>query len=433
MTSKKNAIEKRLDQIEVMWNEFTEQPESRLVRWVADSDNVQMLDVFLDRENEEVGSVPDLFLVFRQPFDDPTAYAAALRKELMRQYQDIQPGLAEDGFPDDWVCPQPQPRTSDEITLLAACDSFHQQHADLMELLVLVLAPETVSDIAAWQSWLADLMGHEIADGLRFMVVDDPQQRVLDALAEEHDPRVVTLELDVNMPAAYGDLVRDIPGSGPGFTFRQLFVALTNAAGSGNVQAAERLAGQAAEIARQQQWPTLLAAVNMSLGATYFAQGDSAKTLECYRGAGQAVADAEPDDEAAKKVAVQSKFSEGAILFGDERYAEAAEVFTEGSGLAAEVEDDFQVMEGWRMAAFCHEQDGQSQAAWDAGQQALDAALPLDADTRRETTLPYVGAGLLRLTEAEPYADERDDLQQRLDALMGVDWEQKLASGASPS
>jgi hypothetical protein len=145
------------------------------------------------------------------------------------------------------------------------------------------------------------------------------------------------------------------------------------------------------------------------------------------------VADAEPDDEAAKKVAVQSKFSEGSILFGDARYAEAAEVFTEGSGLAAEVEDDFQVMEGWRMAAFCHEQDGQPQAAWDAGQQALEAALPLEPDIRRETTLPYVGAGLLRLAESDPFADERDDLRQRLDGLMGAEWEQKIAPGATSS
>ncbi|HAA69910.1 MAG TPA: hypothetical protein DCE55_12285 [Planctomycetaceae bacterium] len=422
-----NAIEKRIDQIETLWTEFTEQPEARLLRWLADADNVQMIDVFLDKENEEVGSVPDMFLIFRNPFENPENYAAELRAELQRQYQDVQAGLAEAGIQDDWQAPATASPPS--ANLLATYASFHQHHSEWMELLVLVLAPETVSDRTAWQTWLTQLLEQTVDPGLRFMVVDDPHQPALATLASQQDRQVVTIELDVNLPAAYNELVRAIPGTGPGFTFRQLFVSLTNAAADGNVAAAERLAARAAEIARQQQWPTLIAAVNMTLGATYFAQGDAAKTLECYRGAGQAVAAAETQDEATRKVAVQTKFSEGSILFGESHYAAAAEVFAQGSQLATEAEDDFQVMEGWRMAAFCHEQDGQLAASWEASQRALAAAAQLDAELRRETTLPYLGAGLLRLTETEQYQEHREELQAKLNELMDIDWERKLTLG----
>jgi tetratricopeptide (TPR) repeat protein len=237
--------------------------------------------------------------------------------------------------------------------------------------------------------------------------------------------------VDPDMPGAYAELVREIPGTGPGFAFRRLFVALTRAAAIGNVAAAARTAQQAQAIAQQQNWPSLITAVQMALGAAYFAAGDLRQTLACYRAANQAIASSnEPE---AAKLDLQTRFGEAAALVADRQFSEAAAVYEQIGPLAEKQQEPIARLEAWRMAAWCRETTGEKPRAWRRAIQALEAGEQLDEAMRPDSTLPYVGQLMLRLIADGVQADQEDMVRRRMTELVGKDWEQRIEQGAASS
>ena len=110
--TKKNAIEQRLDHIEALWNAFADKPDARLCRWLVSIDERRMIDVFLEVQNDESGSVPDLFIRFEEPFVDPAKYGLTLAESLQAKYDEIRDSLREDGMASDWRRPAPISSTS---------------------------------------------------------------------------------------------------------------------------------------------------------------------------------------------------------------------------------------------------------------------------------------------------------------------------------
>ncbi len=433
--SRKNAIERRLDQIEAIWGEFTGNDQARLLRLVLDSDGTQLLDAFLEWQNEEASESPDLFLRFHEPVENASGYGLVLRDSLIEQFDEIREGIAAEGIaaegiPADWQCPPLVPGRSDTANFLHAAESLLEKYGDMMENLAVVLTPASIADADNWCQWLVRLVARpDMPPRLRFLVVDSTAAPVLERLAESEPQRVVTVAPDLDMPGAYAELVREIPGSGPGFTFRRLFVALTQAAAVGNVAAAVYSAQRAAAIAQEQDWPQLATAVQMALGAAYFAAGDVGQTLACYRAANQAIAGR--SEPGAAKLDIQTRFAEGAALVGNQQFAEAAEVY-EGIGpLAEQQQEPFAALEAWRMAAWCRETAGEKPRAWRRAVKALEAGQQLDEAMRPNSTLPYVGQLLLRLVADGVNPDQEDMVRQRMVSLVGEDWESRIEQGAA--
>lgn len=427
---RKNAIQRRLDQIGAIWTEFTDNDQARLLRLVLDSDGTQLLDAFLEWQNEEASESPDLFLRFHEPVENASGHGLVLRDSLIEQFDEIREGIAAEGIPADWQCPPLVPGRSDTANFLCATGSLLEKYGDMLENLAVVLTPASIADAAGWCQWLARLVARpDVPPRLRFLVVDSTAAPVLDRLAEVEPKRVVSVEPALDMPGAYAELVREIPGSGPGFTFRRLFVALTQAAAVGNVAAAVYAAQRAAAIAQEQDWPQLATAVQMALGATYFAAGDAGQTLACYRAANRAIAGR--SEPGAAKLDIQTRFAEGAALVGNQQFAEAAEVY-EGIGpLAEQQQEPFAALEAWRMAAWCRENTGEKPRAWRRAVKALEVGQQLDETMRPNSTLPYVGQLLLRLVADGVNPDQEDMVRQQMVSLVGEDWESRIEQGAA--
>jgi tetratricopeptide (TPR) repeat protein len=429
---RKNAIERRLEEIESVWIEFASNDQARLLRFVVDEDEVKLLDAFLELQNEEVSEIPDLFLRFNEPFDDPASYGLTLRESLIEQYEEVREGIAAEGIPADWQCPPLMDGRSDIANFLKAAASLYEKYRGIMENLVAVLTPLAVADQTAWRHWLRRLVSRrDLPQGIRFLVLDSTVVRVLDGLAEAEPQQVVTETPDLDMPGAYAELVRGTPGAGPGFAFRRLFVALTNAAAVGNVAVAARAARRAQAIAQANSWPQLVTAVQMALGAAYFSAGDVAMTLKCYRAANKAIqGSSEPGSE---KLDIQTRFAEAAALISDEKYEDAAEVYQQIGPLAEKQKDAFSALEAWRMAAWCRETLGDKEGAWDHAVKALDAGARLEEPVRPDSTLPYVGQLMLRLIADGVNPDQEGMVRRRMVELVGEGWEDRIEQGAAPS
>ncbi len=427
----KNPVERRVERISQHWCEFRENKEARILRWLVATEGTRLVDVFLELQNEEVSEIPDLFVRFTPPFDDADQYGFGLRDFLLEEYESIQQDIADDEeVPSDWKCPSPV-ESRDIETFVTCCDSFRQYYDELMDHLVVVLQPTEVSDEDAWRRWLSGLLRYDVPEEVRFLIVEETHAASLDQIAAASQGRMVTQKLPLAVPAMHMELLRQVPGSGPGFAFQRHFMTLSNAAGSGNVSAARHSADCALRIATQQNWTSLQTVIHMLLGAAYTVQGDGKQVLAAFRQAQKAVAG--KDDETSKKLLVQGRLSEAAALIEQEQWEEAADVYTDTAPLAKEVDDQFAHLECWRMAAYCHEARRQYDQSWQCGNEALKLGEAADQPSREESTLSDAAKGMLRVSKQPEFKDERQLLEEKLDNLFGADWKQKLEPENMPS
>jgi tetratricopeptide (TPR) repeat protein len=183
-------------------------------------------------------------------------------------------------------------------------------------------------------------------------------------------------------------------------------------------------------IAREQQWSPMQVVIHMVLGSTFLSRGEFDTALASYREAGDAAATAEAEgDPSAPKLLLQTKLAEGSALFSAGRYAEAATLYEETSALAESQNDLLMTLECWRMAAYCNERLKRYEDAWRCGTTALGIGEQMEPDARRDSTLPYVGTGLLRLVTGFMNKSLASGVRERMNELLGPDWEELAANG----
>ena len=191
---KKNAIENRIDSLTELWNEFAQDKEALLLRWLVGNDERQMIDVFLEVENEAEGTVPDLFLIFEMPFENNEQYSNVLIESLDEQYQASKEELVKDGIDSGWYPPVMEPETSPGRNFVNQCVSLKKYYGSVMEHLVVTLLPESISNPEIFQQWLQVILQDESASELRFMIVDYESAPLYDDLAQAMPKWIKTIK-----------------------------------------------------------------------------------------------------------------------------------------------------------------------------------------------------------------------------------------------
>lgn len=421
-TPRRNAIERRLDQLGEEWNAFAESP-AVLLRWTYAADDAQMVDGFIEMQQDGAGEIPDFFIRLDLPFQDPERHGFVLREAIEQRYAEARDGLAHAGHPAEWAAPALVPGESDLSALIRCCASFQAYHARIMLKLALVLAPEPAPDAAAWQRWLYSLVRAPVPPAVRFLVLERAEAPRLDPLCQAEPERILTQRLELDMAGARDELARDAAGDDPGSHFRVHLVALTGAAGRGDLAGAHQAARQALDIANRENWPAMQVAVHVALGSAYLGGGHTEHALAACRAAQQsALAAEQAGDPAGARLRVQAGLAEGAALVSAGRFAEAAPVYRQAAPLAASGGDPLMTLEAWRMAGYCHEAAGDPRSAWECGAAALEAGQGLEPSARQASTLPWAGQMMLRLADGWSFTAGADAVRRQMAGLLGPDW-----------
>lgn len=378
------------------WNTFATERDPRLLLWLATPDESRMVEAMVVAEGDaRAAEVPDLFVQVRAPFVDAVQYGAAVRSELLQQYESSWEALPESERPPRFVA---QPGE-----LQATAAAFVAHHEKVFEHLVLVLRPTEVEDDAAYASWLA---GAAVAAAptsrLRFLAIvarDADGEALAAAVCEQAGGRARVEKLDLNMPALYEAMSRQAGDLGsPGGRFRHLFVQLTNAVGAGDLSQAQRLAQSALAITQAQSWPSLAVAVHFALGGGFLSAARPQDALSAYQAALAAAKSATAAGAAeGAGLELRSLFAIGSTQVRSADYLAAARTYEQAAPLATAQADPLMQLESLRMAAFCHEAAGSPERAWQHAQNALTVAQAMPPDARATSTLPYLGEAITRL------------------------------------
>ena len=423
---KKNPIERRLEQINTLWDEFIENSDARLLRWFGKQDSLRMVDVFLKVENEEIGHTKDLFINLDNAFENQKEYGFDLIELIKKEYKRSLNHLEEENIPSDWLCPALNPKLSDIENFINCCVSFKDFYKEMLSHFVIVFLPQKISNKSDFQTWLLTLANSDIPDTVRFMVVDYAELPVLESAELAENKKIITQELDLDMPAAYMELAHQV-GDTPDCKFRNCFLALSIAAGKGDIKCAAKEAKAALAIAEKHNWITMQTTVYMALASAYLAAGKTDEAIVNYQHAEKTtVKDHEEGDTTASKLMLQAKFGHAGVLLSEKQFTEAADVYKEVVPLAQQLEDNMMTIEACRMASYCYEKENEIDLAWEYGDKALDAGDILKQQDRKNTTLAFVGQAMLGLTEHHPYDQQFETLDKRIENSLGVNWKKLL-------
>ncbi len=427
MAAPRNAIARRLDRLHDQWNEFAADHEARVLRWLIRGDELRVVEVFLQTEQDDrAGEIPDLFITLADPFEDVVSYGATLRASLLAQYDEARADLRESGMNDNWTPPPPDGRHT-LTAFIDACSSLQDCYADVTERLAVVLMPAAITDRAEWQRWLG-AVAQRLPREVRVAVVDSVEAPALAGLAAENPARVRTVEAGLDMPAATLELAREGGVATPDGQFRVQFAALAQAIVKGDLAAARTRADAAGAIAEANGWGQLTAAVHLALAGGLLSAGEWTEAVSRYFSADSAGAQLEAQGDAmGAKLRLQAHLGRAATIFAAQDYVRAAAAYEDATRIATAAGDPLMLLESWRMAAHCHEQAGDAPRAWECGLRALDASEAMSPDSRRHSTLPFAGEGLLRV--AEGASGDAQMVDRRLTELVGTpDWRALVAA-----
>lgn len=97
--------------------------------------------------------------------------------------------------------------------------------------------------------------------------------------------------------------------------------------------------------------------------------------------------------------------------------------------MADQLQDTRMLLECWRMAAYCHELTSAADASWRCGVEGLKVAQRMDDETRRSSTLGYLGEGMMRLTRTWKYREHGEALSQQMEKFLGKHWRPSESRG----
>ncbi|KFA91923.1 hypothetical protein [Archangium violaceum] len=420
----RKPVLERLERLRTQWRTFIALPESRLLHWVFASDELSMLETLLTVEEHGSGTGPDLFLRLTSPLRSPEHYDHALAQELLTRHAALRERLAAAGVESSWQPPRVAPEAA-PLSVMALAASIHQHYSPRFRHVALVLMPESMASEKAWAQWVERAVRGPFAAPVRWVCPEPGERSALEQVARGTPRLIHTCVAGLDMATALEE-ISEAAGDldTPEGRFRHLFVQMSRALGAGDLRRAEQCRTEAVEMAGARGWRHLQVVAWVALGSGLLsAEGPKAALAEYRQAEAVALLAQEEGDPSGARLLLQSRLAVGSALVASADWKNAASVYEQVAALAAQIGDPLMELEGWRMAAWCHEQAQSWEESWHCGTRALEAAQLMDAPARQNSTLGYAGADLLRLTEQVHFKDKRTELEQQMEHLLGPEWQ----------
>jgi tetratricopeptide (TPR) repeat protein len=422
-----NAITEQLERMNRLWERFRSLPEARVCRWLIQQDEKQMINAFFETSYLEDNPLTDFFIPFYTACIDFNSYSDGLIKELQAKIEFDREAMEAEGIHISWIPKAFGNENEQEFSYFLNNFYSFSQEAPSGELLVAVFMPDQVN--RQFVKWLTGVLSLKFPDNLRMLVIEQIDEVRLDKLATAYPKLVITTSLELDMPNAIKQLASAGDPADPGVKFRKAFLDLSQAAANKNFNEVQRLELPALNIAREQGWVPMEIAVHSLVASGYIGLNQLQNALQRYNQAYSLAKKAHAAGErVALTLAIQCLFNKGSVYIAEKDFAEAANAYGTAATHALEANDHYQTMEAKRMQGFCLEKNGEWEQAFEVEKEALTAAEQLEENVRHNSTLPYLGQSLLELSYRNGDKEGYIFLEEKLDALAGPGWQNKLQS-----
>ena len=430
-----NPIQQELEKLDDQWEDFTSS-KLPLFRWYFSADDIQLGLTFIKVKEQLDEKNPELFIHLHSEFHESDSFGRALADEMNEM---IEAGLADaeleetqEKSPPATIHPWQKPALDNSINgfncIFRSCKHALDSFGNYVHNIVLVITPARIHNTDEYTHWWASCCDiharYHWPENLKLVLFDTEKNSTLAALAQTNPQHIHSVDAPVDMDAAIAAVLRNVDDGSPTAKFRQLTVELQKAVGKRDKPALEKLAAAAIALAEQQRWFDMWVVTLLTRAAGYLSLQAYEPALNDYRDAQLIAAQGEQENvPGCNKLQLQSMICEGTCLFSAERFAEAAQAYAKGAQAAEQQQDAMLTLEGWRMASFSMERLKEKQPAWEYAMKALDAGRKMDQEQRSQSTLPFVGQALLRLS---PNGEIDKQIKSSFAELLGADWLENL-------
>lgn len=428
---KQNPFEKALEKLDEQWEDFIDS-DLPIFHWVFVPDDGQLALTFVKVKEQLDEKNPHLFIHLNTEFIQLDEFGHQLAAEMD---QLIREGIDDALIPDDtddttadnplvWTTPDLESCRSGFQVFFRTCNTAIKAFGDYVHSVTLVITPNAIEDNKTYVEWWRQCCDIHTQFTwptlLKLVVFDTHQESALAALAQKRSQHIHSVMAPPGMQQAIQEVLKEADDGSPGAQLRQHMVSLQQAAGKQDQAALESHATQAVGIAQQQGWFDMWVAVLLTRAAGYLNIQRFEQALTDYRAAQSIARQGEEASVAGcGKLLVQATVCEATCLFSMEYFEEAALVYARAAQTAQERDDLFLSLESWRMASFCMERKKENKQAWNYAKNSLEISRLMDAQQRTQSTLPFLGQAMIRLS---PTAEVRKQVKTTFDELLNDDW-----------
>lgn len=417
MSAQNNAITRRLDRLAKQWDSEASASEVKVGVWSVTRDELQMIEAFYEVEKTEEGKTQDLFLKFEAPYINHDQYTKSLLQEFDKMLKDSNEDLVNAGLsPENWV---PLKANNFHPGLFAKNLEAFQQFLGVEGNVVAYLSPAQNNNIEAWTDWM-EKWSMISFEGVKIMLLQSEEYPVFEKLISFNPKAHRRLIPNLNMASAMTELAAQGNPSDPGTQFRQLYVAMMQAAGESDLKSTKSLANRALVLAKKHGMILMEATVHLVLGGVYLSNKKKKEALISYDTAIEVLKKEKTDPQIAKQQMVIAYLSKGMALFVNKAFELAAQVYEEAAILAKKVDNKFLALDSWRMAGTCHGKASHNQNAKACYGKSIKVGMQLEQKERRQTTMPSAAMELFLLESSS----SRIELNELMNTAVGSDWKE---------
>ena len=429
--STSNPIQRELEKLDEQWEEFIGS-KLPILRWYFSPDDIELGLGFVKTREQLDEKNPELFIHLHSEFISAETFSFTLAEEMNQM---IEEGIADAILEEEesqapaktehaWNKPDLGDSRTGYNALFRSCLKTLEAFGEYIHYLVVIITPAAIKnaqEYTQWWSHCCDInLRYRWPDNLKLVFFDTHPQSPLARLAHDKPQHLHSLNAPVDMNAAIQAVLQEADDGSPNALFRNITVNLQRAIGKQDKPTMEKLAAAAIALAEEHRWLDMWVVTLLTRAAGYLGLQAYDAALIDYRAAQHIATQGEQENiPGCDKLRLQSMICEGTCLFSAGRFEEAANAYAKGAQLGEAQQDPLMTLEGWRMASFCMERAGYKKAAWDYGMKALEAGSNMDEQQRAQSTLPFLGQALLRIS---PNGDIDQHINQRFNELLGEGW-----------
>lgn len=413
----------------------------KLAIWVAQFQDIDIIDKFMETERLPIGLFDDFFFRFETEFKGSTA---DFEKELWNEYAswfqtppqeklDILQALKNDGLLDPAFAPVIDPDSGFEnllkefLRLKAHIRGMEKVHCCLY-------FPPTRPETHLLGKWLRAKLSKGIPQGIRLATIDFATARKININDDSLQPLILEIEPHLDML----DAIKNEMDKGGGTSdtvsidqrFRKQIRVVMETTTRNNKELTAKESKSLLSLSKEMgNTSSLISALLVASQAHYNIKDNEQSEVYANQAIKQSEAAMKNNDPAGYPTWKSCMMLKGALLAAKRKWEPAIELYDRLAQEATSRQDIFFIMEGHRISGHLYYVRGRMQPAFEKLLLAMVAGSYLDKKVIRESTFLHAAHLALFIGKSIKDKNETDILENQLEEWIGDDWRALLNDG----
>ena len=420
-------------QIQDQWQAVSVQPDWKLAVWISPTENLAIIDKFLEIERSPAGSCDDIFFRFETEY---TGNNRLFTRQLWEEYHswfaedvpeeyDLLAALRKDGLMKENYVPLDIPEQPTAKSLWSEFLRLKSCIYGLEDKKICIYFPPSTSDKPAMTNWFRSVLKETIPEDIRLVTIDYADKRRIFFPAGD---LIVYLKAKFDLRAAINNEMDKecdtYDSTSLDSRYRKQVRKVMEVTLQKKCTVLDKEVRKLLSIADESKETSIHLATPLIAAQAYFNINQPDKCLnyadEAIRLSGEAMLKEDVGGYPIWKVAM---FQKAAIFVSQKEWKKGIEIYSRVALKATSQQDAFYIMESHRMCGYLLYELNKKEDAFEQLLLSLAGGSYLEERIRRESTFLYSAYLALSLGRDTRSPKEMKMLEEQLQIWLGKDWQ----------